>query len=67
MNTRPTTKKHQASNRRAGQDFGDLGDSIANLPLIDSSRFGGYVIRRNPFASVTISFGLGFLYGVIRR
>ena len=68
--TRTTTKKSQASDRRAMQDnLGDLGDSIANLASDQYERAQDAAvdaIRRNPFAAVAIGFGFGFLFSVIR-
>ena len=67
---RTTTKKSQASDRRAMQDsLGDLGDNIANLASDQYERAQDAAvdaIQRNPFAAVAIGFGVGFLFSVIR-
>ena len=64
--SKATARKRANSDTRAIQDnLGDLGDSIANLANYQYDAAGD-AIRRNPFAAISIGFGFGFLFGVIR-
>ena len=71
------TKKHTESDMQdIRESIEDLGDSVGDMAsrqyeraqdaASDVLQDTGDAIRRNPFAAVAISFGVGFLFGLIK-